>query len=1013
VIGLVLSMINARRAQAVTLFLLATVAVASAVAGPVAMRAVDAAVVRLEVANATDRERGISLLAFSDPTETFNQADSLTGFVSLPGFKLIRGGEHSIFGPVADPARLSTRPGTRLVFRDGVCGHVSVVEGRCLVGGREIIIGTQTAQRTGLGPGDLATVQSLTYSPDGVPIPDGAPAALTVVGVFEPGDVDEPYWGGQAYFPISTDGTRDEAVFITPGAMALVEHTGGISYLDALAEPGALTGERLDGLPEEIESLLTGIDELPNITVATDLPALAERVANSRELARQLGPVAFIPLAGISFFVIYLAVGYGVFGRRGELGLVALRGISARRRWVLATGETVVAILVGAPVGYVLGHLGVGLLASLRLGSAEGTELSTESLPYAAAALVIAVAVALLGQRRALAEPVVELLRGVPRARGVWQAVAVEALLGALAVVATLQLRSGTDISGLGLLVPGLVVVAVALLAARANVAVTGSAARFALRRGFIGAGLSAVQLARRPGSQRLFALLAVGTAMLAFVAAGVDVANRAREDRATVQTGAPRVLLVDGADARRLLGATEAVDPAGEWAMAAAVIPSTQRAVPTVLAVDTSRLAAVATWRSEFGADAAGVAEALSPPAAEPLELHGTEVEVEVEVKPDLMANDPNTPGFRHPIELDLDFVTLDGKRVVAVADDLALGENTVIARAAGCDQGCRLVGLTVPDLPGDIFVGLRGVRQLDPPADVVGPADLAEPSRWRASSNAVVIPGAAALSVRSGGRLLGDRSVRVGVADARMPVPIATVGQSTASRITSLDKIDVNSEAVLNLAMIPRLGSVGALVDLRYLERTLVGLPNRDRAEIWLGPQAPADAVDQLRALGLAVVGEVSVEEQRSILSRQGPALALHFHLAAAVLCVLLAVGGLGLVAAVDRRQRAADLRALRVQGLPRRMVRRAALWGYLSTVVLAGLTGLAAAAVAWIVAGDRIPIFIDTGSGLAPPRWPLWASVVQPWAAAVVVMMVAAVASAWALRRAVRSGGNGGAR
>src|SRR5690606_20273180 len=112
-----------------------------------------------------------------------------------------------------------------------------------------------------------------------------------------------------------------------------------------------------------------------------------------------------------------------------------------------------------------------------------------------------------------------------------------------------LQLRTGQGIAGLGLLVPGLLVVAVALLAARANVVVTSLVARFALRRGLVGLGLSAVQLARRPGSQRLFALLAVGAAMLAFVAAGVDVANQAREDRATVQLGAPRVLHLSTTD--------------------------------------------------------------------------------------------------------------------------------------------------------------------------------------------------------------------------------------------------------------------------------------------------------------------------------------------------------------------------------------------------------------------------------------------------------------------------------
>jgi hypothetical protein len=77
----------------------------------------------------------------------------------------------------------------------------------------------------------------------------------------------------------------------------------------------------------------------------------------------------------------------------------------------------------------------------------------------------------------------------------------------------------------------------------------------------------------------------------------------------------------------------------------------------------------------------------------------------------------------------------------------------------------------------------------------------------------------------------------------------------------------------------------------------------------------------------------------------------------------------------------------------------------------VVLAALTGLGGAAVAWVAAGDRIPIFTDAASGLAPPRWPVWAVVVQPWAVATAAMAVAAIMAAWALRRAVRAGNGGG--
>ena len=139
-------------------------------------------------------------------------------------------------------------------------------------------------------------------------------------------------------------------------------------------------------------------------------------------------------------------------------------------------------------------------------------------------------------------------------------------------MVATVQLRAaGSGLSGVGLLGtrarswsrspwsrPGLFM------------PVAGLVARVALRRGRLGAGLAAVQLARRPGSQRLFVLLAVAIGLLSFVAAGTDVAARARDDRALVVTGAPRVLTVEQADVRRLLAVTRAVDPDGAWAMAA-----------------------------------------------------------------------------------------------------------------------------------------------------------------------------------------------------------------------------------------------------------------------------------------------------------------------------------------------------------------------------------------------------------------------------------------------------------
>jgi hypothetical protein len=985
------------------------------------MRATDAAVVRLEVANASDQERSLSVIGFTDPSDAqaSSQFDALTRLIALPGFEAVRAGELATLGPAVDPTTVQSSM-SRLVFRDRVCEHLTILSGRCLVGTGEIVIGSQTAKRTGLAPGDVATMQAYKYNDNGVRVADGNLAPLTVVGVYDPTDESDPYWGSQRYFPLNADGTRQEAVFTTVGTLSIVGHSTARTMLDAYAPAPVLTAQRLAGLPDEITRATSNLSDLSNFSVVTSIPDLAARVANSDAQARKLGPVAFIPLAALSIFVIYLAVAYGMAGRRPELALIALRGASGRRRWALATGETVAAIAAGSPVGYLLGYLCVGLVARARLGSADGTQLSWQALPDAGVALLVALAVALLGQRRALREPVVELLRGVPRARGAWQALALEVLVVALAIVATLQLRVSTDgFTGLGLLVPGLVVMAMALLAARVDVAATGVFARLALRRGMLGAGLSAVQLARRPGSQRLFVLLAVGTGLLSFVAAGTDVAARAREDRATVVTGAPRVLTIQGASARRVLAATDKADPDGTWAMAAQVLTSSDPAEPTILALDTRRLAAVGYWRSEFGASPQQVAGALAPPqtpSLAPFRLTSTTLSVDVEVARDNFGSFGRQDAQAAPAELDLVFATADGGRAVAVLSGLQLGRHTVTAAVPGCDGGCRLTGLAAPNMSFDLALHIYAVRQLDPPAEVVPTDQLLNAGRWRSDTATLVGPSGQSLTMRTRLATFSQNgSLHAGVLGATTPVPVAaTAGRHLGPRLRSLDDQPVDAKQVLTMTMLPRLGSSGVLADIRYLEQTLVSDAASNSVEIWLGASAPADPVATFRALGLAVTGGTTVADARGALARQGPALALQFYVAAAAFGMALALGGLGLVAAVDRKQRAADLRALRVQGLPRRMARRAALWGYLSIVLLAALTGLVGAAVAWIASGDRLPIFTDTASPLTPPHWPGWQAVAQPWAAATVALAAAAVFASWALRRAiVRGNGSGGAR
>jgi predicted lysophospholipase L1 biosynthesis ABC-type transport system permease subunit len=176
----------------------------------------------------------------------------------------------------------------------------------------------------------------------------------------------------------------------------------------------------------------------------------------------------------------------------------------------------------------------------------------------------------------------------------------------------------------------------------------------------------------------------------------------------------------------------------------------------------------------------------------------------------------------------------------------------------------------------------------------------------------------------------------------------------------------------------------------------------------EVWLGRTAPDDVIDRLRGEGLAILGDRRLDTELR-LSRDRPnAVGLRFLLAVGVLCLLLGAGGLAVTARIERRARADELRALRAQGLPRRMVARAGRVSYLALVLTAGVFGAGAAAAAWLATGERLPLVDVLVPGLAIPRWPSTLTL-RAWAAAVAVLVVAAVFSGVVLTRAARTSNN----
>jgi predicted lysophospholipase L1 biosynthesis ABC-type transport system permease subunit len=195
---------------------------------------------------------------------------------------------------------------------------------------------------------------------------------------------------------------------------------------------------------------------------------------------------------------------------------------------------------------------------------------------------------------------------------------------------------------------------------------------------------------------------------------------------------------------------------------------------------------------------------------------------------------------------------------------------------------------------------------------------------------------------------------------------------------------------------------------MDLEYAERAAATAGGTDRPEVWLSAAAPPDAVARLTAAGLVVLDDETLADRRARLDRQGSAVSLRFHLVAAALAVLLGAGSVWLVAAVDRRRRGAELRVLRVQGVPARVVASASRWGYLGMALAALLLGPLAAGLAWWAVGDRLPVFVDEAVTIPVPAWPHPGPVVLAWLVAATVLLAVSTLAARAVRRAANEGG-----
>ncbi|MBG0560196.1 FtsX-like permease family protein [Actinoplanes aureus] len=959
--ALVFGAVRTRAAQVLTILVLTALAAAVAAAGPwYAFAAVgEAATAYLEVAPPAQRTVSVQsrietqgkaeaeLAEFTDQVVSGLPAGLGDGLAGMAGPVSVRTGPASTSMPVA--------------YRDGFCEHVRLT-GSCPAARGEIAISHEAAQRLGIRAGEVLSIVTTTAS---------GRLDMRVVALYALVDPGGTYWANRLFRP---EATLDPA-FTTVDTFTHRQLWVPTMAYDVVVPDAMLRGDGGRDFVAEIDAADLRLGQV-QLRMGTQARPLHQAITNDRYTILTGVLTAGVQMLILTWFAVGLAGWFTLRERRADAALLKLRGVSRFGMLRLAWGQHLVplilGVLAGVPAGYLLarGLAGPVTVAPDREAALVFCAAAVAAVLFGSLAVLAAVEATVLGR------PVSALLTRAGSIRGAWRPAVVDVLLMVIAAAAVYQARTTGAGYGLGPAAPALVALAVGLLAARllSRAAARGGGA--ALRAGRLRTGLTALRFSRAPGTDRVFALLVVAVALFTTAAGGWRAESGSRADRSIADLGAERVLTVEAINRTALLHAVRGVDPGGREAMAAVW---NRGNVQEVLEVDTARLAAVTTWRPEYG-PASRFPDAVAEDTRPPMPLV-TEDSLTLRVRRE-------GPAVALALQLQHEGT---GLPVTAGFGMLPAGEHTVTVPVSGCTEapGCRIVRwelTTPPDRnrridpppPGASATVLR-LGQGGTDTGVLDAALLGDISRWRAATTGAALDVTAADGTL---RLAADSNptevIRPGAeawTSDTLPMPALLAGPAPEDWLDTEPTLMAYGEAlplrVLDqVAALPVVGRGGLMIDLDAARRFAAESDPGGEYQVWLAPGARPGIVADLTAAGLTVTGDATAAGYADRLGAQGPAVVVRFALVAGVAALLLAAAMLAVAVTVDRRSLAEQLAALRVQGLTRRT---AVGTGYAGTValVLAGLLGGVLAGLLAVALTDwTVPPFTDGWAVLAPP-------------------------------------------
>jgi putative ABC transport system permease protein len=994
--------------------LTSAIAVGAAVLGPLYLQAAGDSVVRTTVAGASVAARGATLSAPPGSAPSLGQVQGAERIVEDAGGRN-RFYETPITSVLSGVGLASPRSGpvrSQLLSRSGICGVLHFEAGGCSMAFDDVAISDRSARAMGVSVGAViyASVQGLSK-----------PLRLTVTGIYAVPNFDLSYWWGSAsgYFPYGQVTSGSQRIpqldsLVTSPVTALSVPTQDTPQITGQVplRPGSV-GLAQEGPLRTALSQASASVASRGVTLNTQLDSLLAGADTQRHDMSTIVAVAAVQLVVLAIWVLAGLLVRSSDARQAEIRVARLRGFPPIS--VLGVSALEPAALCALGLGLGLGAAwGAVVIARDRVLDRSAV-ISPDLWVFAALAVTVAaiagaLAFGTLRQLRSSDDP--DAPAGT-RARSRRAGFVADIVLLVLAVVALVALETNGSFSGhsnpLAAAAPGLIALGTAVIAVHCVLFVCRAGVSASAYSDRIAVFLALRQIVRRPAAMRQTRVLIIALCLACFAISAWSVAHANRVAAATFSVGTKEVLTVTPLRTG-LEQAVDRVDPRGRFAMPAVYIATPSS---TVLAVDASRLSAALPWPSGISRTTLSrTSRLLAPPTAPTISLPDQSVRLAAS------ATVSGAGAAARYLEIGLWVFNPQVGTTIVNLGLLHPGASTYQAAVGGvCPGGCRLAGLGLIPAPGHnaptagtVRLTLTGLAVRSASANWTPLRFNAFSGGWRAAVPGIQIQpsGTGGLSLFMPANDTASYAGAVGFATQPMVSPadhptvlpaavtseIESINGIAGVRIAGLDGNTLSVGSTVTATALPRVGANAAMVDLDLLSRLQVGPTTPDSAdEVWLGPAAPRDAVAELQAAGLRVDQISAASTVLGQLNQSAPALADDFLLVATIVALLAAAAStLGALGA-NTRQRATELTALQITGVPRPVLARSLAF---ESAVLA-VTALFGAVGGILAAIMAIPSLPELGSpALIPLQYGLPADLVAAVSAAVVVVILLATAA-----------------